>query len=177
MAMNVTQLFGPELIRLAENFDHVASFGFMVEDTSRGSVREVMGQPVIQYWLQDKDVAHIKRGVDVLAQVFFAAGAQRVHTPIAGFDVLESEADLARLRRANVKPWDLDLSAYHPLGTARMGTDPVSSVVDANHEMHDVPDLFVVDGSAVPTALGVNPQVTIMAMATRAAEKIAGKLM
>jgi choline dehydrogenase-like flavoprotein len=176
MAMNVTQLIGPELIRLAENFEHVASFGFMVEDTSRGSVREVMGQPVIQYWLQDKDVAHIKRGVDVLAQVFFAAGATRVHTPIAGFDVLESEADLARLRRANIRPWDLDLSAYHPLGTARMGTDAASSVVDANHEMHDVPDLFVVDGSAVPTALGVNPQVTIMALATRAAEKIAGKL-
>lgn len=176
MAMNVTQLIGPELIRLAENFDHVASFGFMVEDTSRGSVREVMGQPVIQYWLQDKDVAHIKRGVDVLAQVFFAAGAERVHTPIAGFDILESEADLARLRRANVRPWDLDLSAYHPLGTARMGTDPASSVVDADHQMHDVPDLFVVDGSAVPTALGVNPQVTIMALATRAAEKIAGKL-
>ena len=176
MAMNVTQLIGPELIRLAENFDHVASFGFMVEDTSRGSVREVMGQPVIQYWLQDKDVAHIKRGVDVLAQVFFAAGAKRVHTPIAGFDVLESEVDLSKLRRANIKPWDLDLSAYHPLGTARMGTDAASSVIDANHEMHDVPDLFIVDGSAVPTALGVNPQVTIMAMATRAAEKIAGKL-
>lgn len=176
MAMNVTQLIGPELIRLAENFDHVASFGFMVEDTSRGSVREVMGQPMIQYWLQDKDVAHIKRGIDVLAQVFFAAGAKRVHTPIAGFDVLESEADLSKLRRANVRPWDLDLSAYHPLGTARMGTDAASSVVDANHEMHDVPGLFVVDGSAVPTALGVNPQVTIMALATRAAEKIAGKL-
>jgi choline dehydrogenase-like flavoprotein len=176
MAMNVTQLIGPELIRLAENFDHVASFGFMVEDTSRGSVREVMGQPMIQYWLQDKDVAHIKRGVDVLAQVFFASGAKRVHTPIAGFDVLESGDDLAKLRRANVRPWDLDLSAYHPLGTARMGTDAASSVVDANHEMHDVPGLYVVDGSAVPTALGVNPQVTIMAMATRAAEKIAGKL-
>lgn len=176
MAMNVTQLIGPELIRLAENFDHVASFGFMVEDTSRGSVREVMGQPVIQYWLQDKDVAHIKRGVDVLAQVFFAAGADRVHTPIAGFDVLESGDDLAKLRRANIRPWDLDLSAYHPLGTARMGTDAASSVVDANHEMHDVPGLYVVDGSAVPTALGVNPQVTIMALATRAAEKIAGKL-
>lgn len=176
MAMNVTQLIGPELIRLAENFDHVASFGFMVEDTSRGSVREVMGQPMIQYWLQDKDVAHIKRGIDVLAQVYFAAGAKRVHTPIAGFDILESEADLSKLRRANVKAWDLDLSAYHPLGTARMGTDEASSVVDANHEMHDVPGLFVVDGSAVPTALGVNPQVTIMAMATRAAEKIAAKL-
>lgn len=176
MTMSMTQLLGPELIRLAESYDHVASFGFMVEDTSRGSVREVMGQPVIQYWLQDKDVAHIKRGVDVLAQIFFASGASRVHTPIAGHDILESEADLAKLRRANVRAWDLDLSAYHPLGTARMGTDPASSVVDANHELHDCPDLYVVDGAAVPSALGVNPQITIMALATRAAEKIAGKL-
>jgi len=176
MTMSMSQLLGPELIRLAESFDHVASFGFMVEDTSRGSVREVMGQPVIQYWLQDKDVAHIKRGVDVLAQIFFAAGATHVHTPISGFDVLSSEADLVELRRSNVRAWDLDISAYHPLGTARMGRDPSSSVIDANHEMHDCAGLYVVDGAAVPSALGVNPQVTIMALATRAAEKIAAAL-
>jgi len=148
----------------------------MVEDTSRGSVREVMGQPVIQYWLQDKDVAHIKRGVDVLAQIFFAAGAKRVYTPINGFDILESEADLVKLRRSNIRSWDLDLSAYHPLGTARMGTDPASSVINSDHEMHDTRGLYVVDGAAVPTALGVNPQITIMALATRAAEKIAAQL-
>ncbi len=176
MTMSMTQLLGPELIRIAESYDHVASFGFMVEDTSRGRVSEVMGQPMIQYWLQDKDVAHIKRGVDVLAQIFFAAGASKVHTPIAGFDVLSSEADLAALRRANVRAWDLDLSAYHPLGTARMGRDPAASVIDANHQMHDCAGLYVVDGAAVPSALGVNPQVTIMALATRAAEKIAAAL-
>jgi choline dehydrogenase-like flavoprotein len=176
MTMSMTQLLGPELIRLAESYDHVASFGFMVEDTSRGTVSEVMGQPMIRYWLQDADVAHIKRGVDVLAQIFFASGAKRVHTPISGFDVLESEADLAAMRRANVRAWDLDLSAYHPLGTARMGRDPASSVIDQNHQLHDCPGLYVVDGAAVPSALGVNPQVTIMALATRAAEKIAAAL-
>ena len=148
----------------------------MVEDTSRGSVREVMGQPVIQYWLTDRDVAHIKRGMDVLAQVFFAAGARRVYTPISGFDILESPADLARMRRASIRAWDLDLSAYHPLGTARMGSDPAHSVVDGNHQVHDTPGLYVVDGAAVPTSLGVNPQITIMALATRAAEKIARAL-
>ncbi len=173
MTMSMTQMIGPELVRLAESYDHVASFGFMVEDTSRGSVSAVMGQPVIRYWLGDKDVAHIKRGLDVLAQVFFAAGARRVHVPIAGFEVLESHDDLARLRRATIRAWDLDLSAYHPLGTARMGADPRTSVVGPDHEVHDTPGLYVVDGAAVPSALGVNPQVTIMALATRAAEKIA----
>ena len=110
-----------------------------------------------------------------LAQIFFAAGARRVHFPVAGFDRLGAD-DLPAFRRARIKPWDLDISAYHPLGTARIGRDPASSVLDADHQVHDVPGLYVVDGSAVPTALGVNPQITIMAMATRAAEKIAGAL-
>jgi choline dehydrogenase-like flavoprotein len=175
MTMTMTPMIGPELIRLAESFDHVASFGFLVEDSSRGSVHDVRGQPVIRYWLAERDVSHIKRGLDVLAQIFFAAGARVVHAPIAGFEKLGPD-DLPALRRARIRPWDLDLSAYHPLGTARMGRDPASSVVDANHRMHDVDGLYVVDGAAVPTALGVNPQVTIMAMATRAAEKIAQAL-
>jgi choline dehydrogenase-like flavoprotein len=176
MTMSMTQLIGPELIRLAESFDHVSTFGFMIEDTSRGSVRAVGGQPVISYWLTERDVSHIKRALDVLAQIWFAAGARRIHAPINGFDVIESPDDLARLRRASLRPWDLDLSAYHPLGTARMGVDPAASVVDPNHEVHDTPGLFVVDGAAVPSSLGVNPQITIMALATRAAEKIAARL-
>ncbi|MEP6866140.1 MAG: GMC family oxidoreductase, partial [Deltaproteobacteria bacterium] len=176
MTMTMTQLVGPELVRLAESFDRVASFGFLVEDTSRGSVSSVMGQPVIRYWLDDKDVSHIKRGLDVLAQIYFAAGAKRIHCPISGFDVLESPDDLAKLRRAKIHARDLDLSAYHPLGTARMGIDPAKSVVDQDHQTHDTRGLYIVDGASVPTSLGVNPQVTIMAMATRAAEKIAGAL-
>jgi choline dehydrogenase-like flavoprotein len=108
--------------------------------------------------------------------VFFAAGARRVHLPISGFTVIESRAELDELRRATLRPWDLDLSAYHPLGTARMGVDPASSVVGPDHKVHDTEGLYVVDGAAVPTSLGVNPQITIMALATRAAEKIAATL-
>ena len=176
MSMTLTSLIGPELIRLAESFDHVASFGFLIEDTSRGSVHDVRGQPVIRYWLTEQDVSHLKRAFDVLAQIFFAAGARRVHLPIHGFAVLESPDALGAFRRATLRPWDFDLSAYHPLGTARMGLDPATSVIGADHQVHDTPGLYVVDGSAVPTSLGVNPQITIMALATRAAEKIAGAL-
>jgi hypothetical protein len=53
-----------------------------------------------------------------------------------------------------------------------MGSDPSRSVIGTSHETHDVPGLFVCDGSAVPGPLGVNPQVTIMAMAERAAEHV-----
>jgi choline dehydrogenase-like flavoprotein len=175
MSMTMTQAIGPDLIRLAERFDHVASFGFMVEDTSHGSVHQVLGEPVIRYSLSERDVSHLKRGLDLLAQIFFAAGARVVHAPIHGFGLLRPD-DLPALRRARLRPWDLDVSAYHPLGTARMGRDPASSVVDPDHQVHDVPGLYVVDGAAVPSSLGVNPQVTIMALATRAAEKIAQAL-
>lgn len=176
MTMAITPMLGPELVRLAESFDRVASFGFLVEDTSRGSVSTVMGQPVVRYWLEDADVARIKRGLDILAQIYFAAGATRVHVPIHGFGILESADGLPTLRRARIAARDLELSAYHPLGTARMGLDPSKSVVGQDHQCHDTTALYIVDGASVPTSLGVNPQVTIMAMATRAAEKIAGGL-
>jgi choline dehydrogenase-like flavoprotein len=57
-----------------------------------------------------------------------------------------------------------------------MGTDRRSSVVGLDHQAHDVPGLFVVDGSAVRGPLGVNPQLTIMAVAARAADQISPQL-
>jgi choline dehydrogenase-like flavoprotein len=53
-----------------------------------------------------------------------------------------------------------------------LGLDRRSSVVGPDHALHDTPNVFVTDGSAVPSSLAVNPQLTIMALATRAAEII-----
>jgi choline dehydrogenase-like flavoprotein len=53
-----------------------------------------------------------------------------------------------------------------------MGTDPSAAVVDADHEAHDVPGLFIVDGSSMPTGGAVNPANTIQALALRAADRI-----
>jgi choline dehydrogenase-like flavoprotein len=62
--------------------------------------------------------------------------------------------------------------AYHLMGTARMGTDPNKSVVNASHRAHDVPNLYIVDGSSFTTSAAVNPTSTTGALALRAAEKI-----
>ena len=96
--------------------------------------------------------------------------------PVHGFDELRSEADLERFRAATIRASDYELSAYHPLGTCRMGKDPARSVVGSDHQLHDCAGLYVVDGSAVPSSLGVNPQVTIMTLATRAAGILAERL-
>jgi len=172
MGMSTISFIGPRLMELAERYDRVASFGFMIEDKSRGRVRSVRGQPLITYSLEARDVALLQRGATLLADVFFAAGAREVYPMVHGFDRLRSPDDVDRLRQARCKARDFEPAAYHPLGTARMGRDPRKSVVGPDHQSHDVRGLYVVDGAAVPSSLAVNPQLTIMAMATRAAEGI-----
>ncbi len=71
---------------------------------------------------------------------------------------------------------DLKLSAYHPMGTTRMGKDPRSSVVDEYGRAHDVPGLVITDASVLPGSSYVNPQITIMALATRSAQHLAAEL-
>jgi choline dehydrogenase-like flavoprotein len=170
-------LHGPRFVELMESIDHATLLGFMIEDQSRGRVRSGPGgKPLITYVLNDHDVARLKRGVEIVARIFLAAGAQTVVPMLHGFDELKDEADLGRLRQATLSARDFDLSAYHPLGTARLGADPRSSVVGPGHGHHAVANLWVTDGAAVPSSLAVNPQVTIMALATRASEGIAARL-
>jgi choline dehydrogenase-like flavoprotein len=67
---------------------------------------------------------------------------------------------------------DLTLMAFHPLGTARADARASRGVVDGDLALHGVAGLHVADGSVVPSALGVNPQLTIMALATRLAFRL-----
>jgi choline dehydrogenase-like flavoprotein len=168
---------GMRFMKLMEAYRHVATFGFMIEDTSRGRVRTgPSGSPLITYDLNADDTAKMKRGIVILSELFFAAGARRVLPMVSGMDELESLGDLAKLRSMKVRPGDFEVTAYHPLGTCRIGADPSTSVLGPDHQSHELSGLYVTDGSAVPSPLGVNPQMTIMAMALRAAEGIDARL-
>jgi len=165
---------GPRFTEVMESYEHVGYFGFMIEDTSRGRVRlGPGGRPVMTYVVNDHDVARLKRGMEILVRIFMAAGARGIFPQMAGFTEVRDMRDLERFRRARHHARDFDLTAHHPLGTARMGLDPRSSVVGPTHETHDVRGLFICDGSAVPSSIGVNPMMTIMALATRAARFVA----
>jgi choline dehydrogenase-like flavoprotein len=152
-------------------YRRVAQFGLMVSDTSRGRVltgrlARRAGRPVVRYDLNRHDVRTVHRGVVRLAQLLFAAGARTVFTPVAGARELHG-GDTAPLERLQPRAQALKLMAFHPLGTARAAARPQDGVVGEHLEVHGVPRLHVCDGSVVPTALGVNPQMTIMALATR----------
>ena len=62
------------------------------------------------------------------------------------------------------------MTVYHFAGTCRMGDDPATSVVDRDHRSHDVPNLFICDGSSFVTSGRGQPTMTIMALAFRASE-------
>ncbi len=168
---------GKRLMEIMSRFPHIATFGLMVKDTSRGAVRAGPGgKPLITYDLNDHDLARLQRGVVRLCEVYLAAGAKRIYPFIAGTPEVSSRADIEGLAHRKLRASDLEITAFHPLGTARVGTDPRTSVLGPDHETHEVAGLYVMDGSAVPSSLGVNPQMTIMAMALRAAERLAERL-
>jgi glycine/D-amino acid oxidase-like deaminating enzyme len=168
---------GARFTELMEGFQNLALFGFMIADTSRGQVRPGPGgSPLITYNMNEADAQKMGRATALLCEIFQAAGARRIAPMIPGVEEVSSPADIDRLRTRRFRPGDFEVTAYHPLGTCRIGTDPTTSVLSPEHEAHELERLFVVDGSAVPTALGVNPQMTIMAMALRAAAAIDHRL-
>jgi choline dehydrogenase-like flavoprotein len=166
---------GRRLMEALGNVDRVASFALLVKDSSAsGRVwRDVGGLPAITYNVDAADVTRMHRLMIHAGEMCLAAGAEKLYPLSLRHPIIEGDRAFDQFRKATPAPTEIVWTSYHPMGTCKMGSDPRTSVVGLDHQMHDVPGLFVVDGSTVPSALGVNPQMTIMALATRAAEKIA----
>jgi choline dehydrogenase-like flavoprotein len=166
--------FGEDHRELMDACRNLSQFGLMVSDSSRGTVRELVGRPHIRYSLNRDDTAKFKRGIEILSEIYWAAGAKRVYPPIASVPEL-GPGDMERLRSLELQPSELALMAFHPLGTCRMGANPMQAPVDPAGRLRGYEGLYIADGSIVPSSLGVNPQITIMALATRIAFGIAAK--
>jgi hypothetical protein len=152
-------------------YQHMSQFGLMVSDISRGFVTERLGRVEIRYDLCAEDVSTFRRGVDLLCELYEAAGASAVFPPVEG--VGEVPASVRRpMPPFNAR--DLTLMAFHPLGTARADARPAHGVVGPDLRVHGAHGVYVADGSIVPSSIGVNPQITIMALATRLAFALLG---
>ena len=169
---------GRKLMDALDRADHLAAFALLVHDSSQnGRVwRDVSGVPLITYNLTEEDVDRMHRAMIHAGELCLAAGAKRLYAVTLKNNVIESPRDFETFRKQKLSASDIVWTSYHPLGTCKMGHDPKTSVVGTDHQTHDVPGLYIVDGSTVPGPIGVNPQITIMAMAARAAQKIADRL-
>ena len=133
------------------------------------------GQPVVEYRFQREAIEGLIRGAITSARIFFAAGAVRVHMPVARDTTIDA-ADVGRLEeiaaRAEFVPGRVPVSAAHMQGGCGMGAHAAGSVTDAWGRVHGLPWLFVADASLFPNSLEINPYVTIMALADRVAQRI-----
>jgi hypothetical protein len=166
---------GDSWTALVDRFEQLACFGFMVADSSRGRVSlNRNGRLQIRYRVNDQDLQLMIRGHAILARVYLAAGATEVYPGLSEpWDVMRNEADVLRFEREapeRLKARHVSLTAFHPLGSCRMHADPLRGVTSSTGETHQVGNLFICDGSAVPGPLGVNPQMTIMALSERSAQ-------
>jgi choline dehydrogenase-like flavoprotein len=165
---------GEETMEHMQNLHQIGSAGVLVHDTdSVGSVSVgLSGKPIIKYALGNHDRKTLIKGLYKTAEVFFAAGARMVSTGRRNQRMARTMKEFRQLLPLNTPTTELATYASHPMGTVRMGGDPEKSVVDPAGRLRPLTNVRVADASIFPTSLGVNPQVTTMALATMVAENL-----
>jgi len=164
--------FGPEHARRSLDLTHMAVIGGMLHDEGGGTIHSPPWMaPFMTYRMDPRNRATVPFFLRMMAETFFAAGALEVFAPVFGAPPMDADA-FARFDFESVPSSKLECSSQHPLGSCRMGIAPGNSVTDSYGAVWDVDGLYVADGSLVPTSLGVNPQLTIMALATRVAWRL-----
>jgi long-chain-alcohol oxidase len=171
-----------ESAELIQSLRYTGGYGILQRARDAGEVLVGDdGLPVPTWQLSDFDREVMRKGLDGMAQILEAGGARRIYTSHAGW-VSYDPGNGGReqmLKAADDYGWgaaQVTLGSFHLMGTANMGADRKTSVCDPTGEAWDVSNLYVVDGAVLPTALGVNPMITIEAAAHRIARGIAQKL-
>jgi choline dehydrogenase-like flavoprotein len=148
-------------------FDRIGSIGVHLSDESAGTVGVDRGGSLrTTYRLTQADARRLAFGIARAAEVHFAAGALEVYPNLARAPRLR-RGELAKFEQASLKPAELRLEAFHPMGTARIAADPDDGVCAPDGSVNGVNDLYVADASLFPTSVGVNPMMTIIAFSKR----------
>lgn len=150
----------------------LATFIVLTRDSSEGRVRVTKtGEPYFDYRLGRDERKFIRHGMAAAARIHHAAGAERIstlHTDRLSWE-REGGGSIDKFSRAidaaPIGPNRLPLFSAHQMGTARIGADKASAVCDAHGAVFGMSGAYVADASLFPASSGVNPMVTIMALA------------
>jgi long-chain-alcohol oxidase len=168
---------------LLEKLSHVSAIGVLLRDRDGGRVTiDREGHPVSHYALSRFDRSHLRRGFIGAARILEAAGARQIFSPHAkwccyepgrrgSLDTFTRAMDSARWRSGR-----LALFSFHIQGTARLGGSPKSSATNPEGQVWEARNLYVMDSSSFPSASGVNPMISIEAIAHRNAAALATRL-
>lgn len=166
--------FGIDHAKMMERFNNYTMAGIMTRDEPVGNVTiSYNGHPKVVYNLAPKTIDDMARGMAILAKMWFSIGAKSVITSHRDIPEIRTKADIPLLRDAvRNNPNGLMIGSAHPQGGNKMGSNVDVCVVDSDCKVYGFENLFVCDASVFPTALGVNPQLTVMALAAMTANKI-----
>ncbi|MFI5364309.1 MAG: GMC family oxidoreductase N-terminal domain-containing protein [Candidatus Binatia bacterium] len=166
--------FGAGYRTLTDAYSRLALAAVMLHDRTAGRLElDSTGRITISYHLNDEDRADLMDGMRRVADIYFAAGAQRVILPFNELVDLTHRDEYRPLDAHPFRTNDPLLFSHHPQGTLRMGADPRQAVTNSYGEAHTVKGLFVADASVFPTSVAVPPQLSVMAFALRTAQHIA----
>ncbi|KAK3939899.1 hypothetical protein QBC46DRAFT_449951 [Diplogelasinospora grovesii] len=177
-------------------YRHLDGFIALTRDRDTGRVYPdpVTGRPCIDYYTSQFDAAHALEGVIAIAKICYVTGATEIHACLPGVEpfVRESSSSdkkedlgvrdpafmewLDKVRAAGNKAPYAPFSSAHQMGSCRMSSHPGGGVVDPKGKVWGVEDLYVADASVMPSASGVNPMVTNMAISDWIARGIAAEL-
>ncbi|HWC14161.1 MAG TPA: GMC family oxidoreductase [Actinomycetota bacterium] len=172
-----------EHLEMMNEYRNTSLIGMLGRDKTEGRITiDKRGAPLVDYRLQADDERRLIEAVLKGARVFEEAGARSIrttHTFLNRYEpgravTFESWAD--DVRRAGIKANNWILGSFHQIGSCRMGADPATSAVDARNESHEVNGLYVTDSSTFPDASGVNPMLSVFAIANRAGKLLAERL-
>jgi choline dehydrogenase-like flavoprotein len=162
--------YGTHLVGRLERAANTATLGAMIADQPSGRVFGSRA-PIVSYRLARSDARRLRIAVEAMARVMLAAGAAEVEMG-GGAPGVRSEAEIeSALERLDVRR--LRIAGFHPTGTAAAGSDPARHPVDPDGRLRGIDGVWVADGSILPSCPGVNPQISIMAMAIGVGEAAA----
>ena len=152
---------------------NMAAFIVLTRDKFGGRVKvDAKGNPIVDYTLNSFDRDHMLKGIRKAFEIHRAAGADKVIFPHAKRRVfnlktnkVSHDAWLDRLPKWGWKANQAAIFTAHQMGTCPMGTDPNRHPVDLDGKVRGYEGLYVADGSLLPSAAGVNPMMSIMALA------------
>jgi choline dehydrogenase-like flavoprotein len=155
-------------------YAHMAATGVIVGSEGNAKVEKALfGGADIVYRPREADLERLLEGLKLAGRIYLKAGAKRVMPATFEYHSFTSPEQLDALSEIVTDSSDIQLGTGHPQGGNALGTDPASSVVDPrSFRVHGMENLYLCDSSVFPTTIGVNPQLTVMALAERAAPLI-----
>ena len=162
---------GREWVELMAEFPRAAVWVLPLRSHGEGAVG---GSGSLSFRLDPRDLPNLRHGLRRAAELMFEAGAREVVCPIAGLPSRLGPGQVGLIESAADDASAYPLAMSHLFGTARMSLRPEAGVVGPDFRVHGTENLYVVDSSVFPTNLGVNPQLSIMALARLAAERLVG---